>query len=435
MAAAEEPRERGAIYPKLKSGRQGMSAEEVAENQRARLRGAMVVAVAEHGYPETTVDEVAALAGVSKRDFYVHFDSKEQCFFAAFDEVIASFMGEVENAAASAEGLRNQVIAGIGTLAELIEHRPESVALVLVDSLAVGPAAGDPRRRSQGIFEGLLRGGFEQAPDGGAVSELETMSIVIGLRRLAYRATRDGTGPELRRAAPALADWVLRYADAEKAAGGEPAQPAPAAEPDDVADPGWEEPPNSPFSRMELSQRERIMRAIAQLACESGYGKLTIPAISARAGTSNQTFYAEFPGKQEAFLTTFETLAGTALAATAEAFAPADDWPRRAGSALATYLSHLASERLFAELAYVQLPAMGRPGLERLDAFMDRLGAIFAQGAPPTAAGRHREVVSAAIVGGIWGTIRLEVMAGRRTDLPALQPQIVEFVAIGFGAG
>jgi AcrR family transcriptional regulator len=433
MARGEEPRDPRPIYPTLKSGRQAMSAEEVAESQRVRLRGAMVVAVAEHGYPETTLDQVAALAGVSKRDFYVHFDSKEQCFFAAFDEVIASFMEEVENAAASTEAMRDQLIAGIRTLADLIERRPESVALVLVDSLAVGAAAGDPRRRSQGLFEGLLRAGFAQAPGGGAVSKLEIRSIVVGLRRLAYRAIRDGTGPQLRRAAPALADWALRYADAEQAVGGRPAEPPPVAEPDEIVDPGWEEPPDSPFSRMELTQRVRIMRAIAQLACENGYGKLTIPAISARAGTSNQTFYAEFPGKQEAFLTTFDTLAETALAATAEAFAAAEDWPRRAESALATYLSHLASERLFAELAYLQVPAMGRPGLERLDAFMDRLGAIFADGAPATAAGSHRNLVSAAIVGGVWGTIRLEVMEGRRADLPALQPQIVEFVAIGFG--
>jgi AcrR family transcriptional regulator len=408
-----------------------MDAEGVAANQRARLSGAMVAAVAEHGYPATTVDELGALAGVSKRDFYRLFSSKQDCFFATFEQLTEDFAMQVERAALEAVGLRDQAIATIEALADVIDTDPESVALVLVDSLTVGAVANDPRQRSQERFAALLRIGFERASKSD-VSELTTRAIVVGVRRLAYRAIRDGSGERLRQGAAALADWIVAYADAGSELSGAPISSTPVPQPASI-ELSWEEPPASPTARMELSQRERIMRAIAQLVCEDGYGKLTIPAISATAGTSNKTFYAEFEGKEEALLASFDALAAEALVATRGGFDAGSEWGARAEAALAAYLEHLQSGRLFAELAYRELPAMGRAGLERLDAFMVQLALIFEEGAPVPKSGRRNELVTAAIVGGIWGAIRQEIMSGHRTELVALHPALVRFVSVGFG--
>jgi AcrR family transcriptional regulator len=182
---------------------------------------------------------------------------------------------------------------------------------------------------------------------------------------------------------------------------------------------------------MELSQRERIMRAIAQLSRDGGYADLTIPAISAAAGTSNETFYAEFANKQAAFLSTFEALAARALAEVATAFDSGGSWPRRAEAGLAAFLAHAASEPLFAALAFEQVPRLGRSGLDRVDAVGDELESILSRDAPSL----PPQVVGKALVGGIWGTIRDEVAAGRRAELRALQPRIANFAAVGFGAG
>ena len=62
------------------------------------------------------------------------------------------------------------------------------------------------------------------------------------------------------------------------------------------------EPPDSRRSRDELSQRERIVRAAARVVVARGYEKLSIPTISAEAGTSHQTFYEHFRSKRDAFL-------------------------------------------------------------------------------------------------------------------------------------
>src|SRR4029077_20982700 len=91
--------------------------------------------------------------------------------------------------------------------------------------------------------------------------------------------------------------------------------------------PGWSEPPDSPRSRAELTQRERIVRAAARVVVDRGYEALSIPTISATARTSNQTFYEHFRNKRESFIAAFEILSGELLAATAGAFAAAGDGP------------------------------------------------------------------------------------------------------------
>ena len=60
----------------------------MARNQRGRLQGAMVEAVARHGFADTTLRELVSLAGVSKSTFYEHFESKQDCFLATFDDIV-----------------------------------------------------------------------------------------------------------------------------------------------------------------------------------------------------------------------------------------------------------------------------------------------------------------------------------------------------------
>ena len=40
------------------------------------------------GYADTTLRELVALAGVSKSTFYEHFESKQDCFLATFDDIV-----------------------------------------------------------------------------------------------------------------------------------------------------------------------------------------------------------------------------------------------------------------------------------------------------------------------------------------------------------
>ncbi len=73
----------------LPSGRHGYSREQVAHHQRERLIAALAAAVAEKGYAAVTLADVTRHARVSRRVFYANFESKEQCFLAAFEVVVA----------------------------------------------------------------------------------------------------------------------------------------------------------------------------------------------------------------------------------------------------------------------------------------------------------------------------------------------------------
>ena len=55
----------------------------------------MVEAVSDHGYPGTTLRELVRIAGVSKSTFYEHFESKQECFVATLDEVVARVTEQV----------------------------------------------------------------------------------------------------------------------------------------------------------------------------------------------------------------------------------------------------------------------------------------------------------------------------------------------------
>src|ERR1700748_97374 len=89
---------------RLPRGRHGLSPEFVARNQRDRLIAALILTLDEVRYPTTTVSMVASRAAVSRSDFYKHFDSKDECFLAAYDHAVGRVRDAVIEACAAVEG-------------------------------------------------------------------------------------------------------------------------------------------------------------------------------------------------------------------------------------------------------------------------------------------------------------------------------------------
>ena len=180
-------------------------------------------------------------------------------------------------------------------------------------------------------FDLMYRQSFDQAPERGEVSERTIRAINGGIRGIVYRRLRGGQPEQLRDHLEELVEWGLLYQrpggvnNFLRAIGlqglfeGSPTQQA-------TVGPDWKEPPDSARSRSTLSQRERILRATAIAAGERGYSSLTIPAITAVAGVSNQTFYAHFKDKQEAFGTSLYLLGQRALALVEDEIGGAETW-------------------------------------------------------------------------------------------------------------
>src|SRR6476660_10312168 len=69
-------------------GAQAGARGHVTEIQRARMIAAMIDVVSERTRANATVAHVVARSGVSRRTFYEHFEDREDCFLAAFDDAI-----------------------------------------------------------------------------------------------------------------------------------------------------------------------------------------------------------------------------------------------------------------------------------------------------------------------------------------------------------
>jgi AcrR family transcriptional regulator len=158
---------------------------------------------------------------------------------------------------------------------------------------------------------------------------------------------------------------------------------------------------------------------------ENGYGALSIPAISAAAGTSNQTFYQHFASKRDAFLAAFEIVAADALGFALAAFKEAGDSPRAVGAGLRALTEHIGRHYLFARLAFFELPTAGPAALDKADAIMDNVTAFLSPGLAPSGIGEPVSQTTLEAIGtGIWAVMQREIANDRVDSLPDLAPEI-----------
>jgi AcrR family transcriptional regulator/DNA-binding MarR family transcriptional regulator len=99
-----------------------------------------VQVVAQGGFERMSVARVTAGARVSRRTFYDLFEDREDCFLAAFEDVLAR-LGEVVVPAFERGGRRwrERVRAGLVAFLEFLDEEPALGVLLVVDSVKVGP--------------------------------------------------------------------------------------------------------------------------------------------------------------------------------------------------------------------------------------------------------------------------------------------------------
>lgn len=202
---------------RLPPGRHGLSREFVTQNQRDRLAAGMISTVAEQGYHETTISQIATAAGVSRRTFYSYFDSKEACFldtFALIEEHLVEVMSE---AAAPVRGWPAKVRAQLAAMLEALAENPDLVRFALI----APPAAGGPfLERYRAFLERLMdvvadeRPARSRQPNEGA-----ELAMAGGLAALVVAKVNAGEGDRLPELQPELVELLLTpYIGHERAA-------------------------------------------------------------------------------------------------------------------------------------------------------------------------------------------------------------------------
>ncbi len=193
----------------LPRGRHGLSREFIAEHQRGRLLAAIADSLDERGYDRTTVSAISTRAGVSKSDFYRHFASKDECFFAAYDEAVERLREEVLTACAGPDEWGEAICAGLAAALARLAAEPAQANLLLVEGLRAGPGVYG---RFQGAVESFVPYLRDSAPAGRNASrppEATDEAVVGGIVSLLGRRVLAGEANRLDRFFPELAEFAL----------------------------------------------------------------------------------------------------------------------------------------------------------------------------------------------------------------------------------
>jgi AcrR family transcriptional regulator len=180
------PPSKGRSSQQLPSGRHGLPRGYVVHNQRERILHAVVIVAARHGYGAMTIEEVVAVAGVSRRTFYDHFGNKEEAFLAAYDLVVEQLVDVVDSAYGSGtawpERIRLAVAAFLGHLAA----SPDIAHMCLVEILAAGPRALDRRTAAMRRFHPFFLPGPAELPGEPVDGPLAAEAAIGGLYEVVY---------------------------------------------------------------------------------------------------------------------------------------------------------------------------------------------------------------------------------------------------------
>jgi AcrR family transcriptional regulator len=192
----------------LPPGRHGYSRSFVQQNQRRRILTAVAETTARLGYAETSVEDVIASAGVSRRTFYEHFKNKHEAFLAAYDEAAELAVRRVVRAVEDADGFAGRTGAGLAALLHLLAAEPALAHMCVVDVMAAGPDALARRGSSMRTFAEIVERYAEELVDG-AVPFLTAQTIVGGIYEVVYSRVLGGAGSELPSLLPDLAYSVM----------------------------------------------------------------------------------------------------------------------------------------------------------------------------------------------------------------------------------
>jgi AcrR family transcriptional regulator len=179
---------------RLPRGRHGLSPDFVARSQRERLIAGVTNSLYEVGYKKTTVSMIGQKAAVSKSDFYKHFESKDDCFHAAYEEAVARIRNQVRSACADdgPEEWPQRVREGLVALLGLFADEPALASLTLVEGLRAGRGVYDRYQAALDGFAPWLRKGAPAPPAGLKLPKATDEAVIGGVASLLGRRVITG---------------------------------------------------------------------------------------------------------------------------------------------------------------------------------------------------------------------------------------------------
>jgi AcrR family transcriptional regulator len=207
-----QPQDAEVLLGPLPPGRHRLARDVVVASQRARLLAAMTGTMADRPYGETTVADVVARAGVSRRTFYEHFASKMECFLAAYDAGTEMLIRAIAAAVSGRQGWRSRLRAGVEAYLEALASSPGFTRLFVLEIVGAGDAAlerrGRVHRRFVGLYRELNATARAEDPAVRSVADEELLLVVAGTEQLVAEHVQRGDVHQLPGLAPAIVSVV-----------------------------------------------------------------------------------------------------------------------------------------------------------------------------------------------------------------------------------
>jgi AcrR family transcriptional regulator len=151
--------------------------------RRRRMLDAGLELFGSDGYLGTTIEALCAAAGVSTRNFYEEFGSREQLVIALHDAVNARALEAVVSALAAVEvaDIRARVRAGVGAYFEVMTSDRRWARIALVESVGVSAKAETRRRAAIDRFVALIEAEADRLAAAGLIERRDYHLTAVAL--------------------------------------------------------------------------------------------------------------------------------------------------------------------------------------------------------------------------------------------------------------
>lgn len=178
-----------------------------APARRLAILEATAAVCAERGYPEATVDEIAARAGLALADFCQVFPDKEEAFLELLSLEEGRLLTLVEDECAKTEDPVSRIEGGLRAALSWVDENPRDARVCIVEPTRATAHIFERREQTLERLAGLLRTNAPPGPS--SVPELFEELLVAGVCEVLGGRLTTGTVGRAVDLAPELAELLL----------------------------------------------------------------------------------------------------------------------------------------------------------------------------------------------------------------------------------
>jgi AcrR family transcriptional regulator len=130
---------------------------------RRRILDALIGIAVREGYAHTCIERVLGAADVSDAFFYAYFESIEDCFIQASDELINELEHVVLAQTSGEAPWPQRIRLGLEALLRALARYPEHAHFVMIECLGAGRPAAERLHSAEAMFAVVLEEGAEYA--------------------------------------------------------------------------------------------------------------------------------------------------------------------------------------------------------------------------------------------------------------------------------